>query len=178
MKADSPDRYPIDGEHSDVVPGLHWSLKRSFVDYVNHMPDGQSGVGAGAVATGPYEIVYPALQSGRRTTADGTKERFWEFGGDVRFKGHFGMLFVRIATPTIFVSGGAGWMSIADPLTGDGGDRNVLVDLTLEQRPAPEGLEVWQSTDVRLNAACVDLFNGVYPAGEPFEPLMLVMPVQ
>ena len=155
--------------------GLLWGIKSSFVEYVRRMPDGQGAVGAGArhLDTG---ILFPPLRGARRTTPDNVDERIWEFGGDVRFSGHFGMLFVRIAFPTIAVRDGVGQLSIANPYTTEGGERLILADVALHEQPAPSGLLIWSSAEVRMNAEAGQLFNDVYQVGEPFDPLTLVLP--
>ena len=86
------------------------------------------------------------------------------------------MLFVRIASPTIAVRDGVGQMTVADPYTTEGSERLILADVTLQEQPAPPGLLIWSSTEVRMNAEAGQLFNDVYQAGEPFDPLTLVLP--
>jgi hypothetical protein len=51
-----------------------------------------------------------------------------------------------------------------------------LVDLQLERGPAPAGADVWLGSNVRLTEPGAALFNGVYPAGEPFEQISVVLP--
>jgi Htaa len=156
--------------------GLLWGIKSSFVEYVRRMPDGQGALGAGARPLDVGGILFPPLRGARRTTPDNVDERIWEFGGDVRFRGHFGMLFVRIAFPTIAVRDGVGVLTVADPYTTEGGERLILADITLQEQPAPPGLLIWSSTEVRMNAEAGKLFNDVYQVGEPLDPLTLVLP--
>jgi hypothetical protein len=153
-----------------------WGIKSSFVGYDGRMPDGRSVFEAGVRPLDDGRIVFPPLRSGRRTTQDNAEERFWEFGGSVTFTGHFGMLQVRIASPTIAVRYGIGEMTVADPFATEGGEPLVLANLTLQAQPAPPGLLIWTSNEVRMAPQVSELFNDVYQAGEPFDPLTLLLP--
>jgi hypothetical protein len=169
-------------EPSSVTPpelafGLRWGIKGSFVEYVRRMPDGKGWVGDGAVPISEHEILYAPERAGWRPTTEGDGERFWAFRGDVRFSGHAGMLFVRVAAPVLTVRGVAAELTVAAPSDADRAERIPLVTLHLEQQPAPEGVELWQGTEVRLTKAGTELFDDVYPSGESFEPLTVTMPV-
>jgi hypothetical protein len=157
--------------------GLRWGIKSSFVEYIRRMPDGQGRLGDGAVPVGLVEILYPPERGELHTMDDGSIERSWIFRGQVRFSGHFGMLVVRVAAPALTVRDGRAELTVADPSATETGARLALVTLRLDPRPAPDGIELWQGTDVRLTAAGTGLFNDVYPEGEPFEPLTVLLPV-
>jgi hypothetical protein len=161
----------------ELRAGLRWGIKTSFVDYVRRMPDGKGWLGEGAVPVGPYEVLFPPLEVGSRTMDDGTVERFWAFRGDVRFSGHAGMLFVQVASPVLTEIDGAARLTVADPAAPDGPEGLHLVTLRLAREPGPHGYELWRGTDVRLTEAGTALFNDVYPAGEPLEPLTVLLPV-
>lgn len=47
-------------EHApqELVHGLRWGLKKSFLDYVFRMPDGQGSVGEGAVPVGDGDLFF------------------------------------------------------------------------------------------------------------------------
>jgi hypothetical protein len=95
------------------------------------------------------------------------------FTGDVRFSGHHGMLFVRIADPQVRLHGdGTGSLSIRIPRdeTPDG-PRMHFVDFRLDIHDG-----VGHATAVRLAADAIDVFNDVYPAGEPFDAFHLTHP--
>ncbi len=156
--------------------GLFWGIKSSFMQYIEQMPDGRGSLGAGAQVLASGDILFPPLQAARRTTPDNVDERIWEFGGDVRFSGHFGMLYVRIAFPAIAVQDGAGVLTVADPFGTEDGKRLTLADVTLQEQPAPPGQLIWDSTEVRMNAEGSQLFDDVYQAGEPFDEIRLVLP--
>lgn len=148
------------------VHGLRWGIKTSFIEYVRRMPDGQAAVGDGAVPLGTHEVFFtldPDLAPTPTT---------WAFRGDLRFTGHYGMLFVRIARPWLLLETSSATLTIE---TADGG-RAELVTATLERVDVRSGTEIWAGTDVKLAEAGVALFNDVYEAGEPFEPLVVQVP--
>jgi hypothetical protein len=155
----------------DIPVGLLWAIKRSFVAYVRRMPDGQGSIHDGAVPLGEDTILFPATEA---TSADGDT---FAFRGDVRFRGHGGMLFVRVAAPVITVRGDRAELSIEDPYARADAERVPLVTLQLVEGPAPEGAQVWLGSDVRLTEAGAVLFNDVYQPGEEFEQLSVILPL-
>ncbi|RBY84759.1 HtaA domain-containing protein [Blastococcus sp. TF02A-26] len=164
---------PADGPIPGDIPfGLLWGIKRSFVAYVRRMPDGQGSIHDGAVPLGEDTILFPAVGG---VDAGGST---FAFRGDVRFKGHGGMLFVRVAAPLITVRDDRAELSIEDPYARADADRVPLVTLQLRPGPAPEGARVWLGSDVRLTEAGATLFNDVYQPGEPFEQLSVVLPAE
>lgn len=96
----------------------------------------------------------------------------WAFRGDVRFAGHFGMLFVRIADPWLVRTDDGVLLTIADPDAQDDGPRVPLATVTVEQTGAGE----WASTAVALTAQGSELFNSVYPVGDPLDPFLCGFP--
>ena len=153
-----------------LIHGLRWGLKKSFVDYVRRMPDGKGSVGDGAVPVGAGDLFYEHEVAG---SSDGV----WAFRGDVRFSGHFGMLYVRVANPWVEVSEGRAVLTIEDPQAREGAPRVPLVTATLQRLGDREGTQVWGSDDVALTASGVALFNDVYAEGELFEPIVIQLPV-
>lgn len=165
-------------ESTEPAYGLRWGIKRSFIDYVGRMPDGKGSVGGGAIPVGVNEVLYAPDTTGRRPGTDGDEERFWSFLGDVRFSGHFGMLFVRVAGPTVTMRGAEAELTVEDPFQeNESSERLLLATLRLEQQAAPDGMEIWNGSDVQLAETGTELFNNVYPPGEPFEPLTLTLPI-
>jgi hypothetical protein len=53
----------------------------------------------------------------------------------------------------------------------------VLADFDLEPLPPPAGgsVHAYAGTAVRLSSDAVDVFNSVYPAGEPLDDFTLVL---
>lgn len=159
-----------------LAPGLRWGIKRSFIDYVRRMPDGKGSVGDGAVPIGTGDLFYEHDEAAsRRDPAAPTQ--IWAFRGDVRFSGHFGMLFVRVAHPRLEVTGTEAVLSIEDPQGREGAPRVPLVTARLQELAGEGGAAVWGAEHVALTAEGVPLFNEVYAAGEAFEPLIIQLPV-
>jgi hypothetical protein len=156
--------------------GLVWAIKRSFVQYVRGMPDGHGSVSDGADPVEPDMILFPVAQT-PSSPVGRDADHCWSFRGDVQFRGHGGMLFVRIAAPQLTVRGMRAQLTIEDPYARAGAERVPLVELHLERGPGPEGAEVWLGSDVRLTQPGAALFNDVYPAGELFEQLSVVLPL-
>ncbi|WP_345568039.1 HtaA domain-containing protein [Streptomyces plumbiresistens] len=154
-----------------MTPSLRWAIKRSFVDYVFRMPDGGGWVTDGATATEDNELVYEWVRS--EATADGGF--LWAFRGDVRFSGHAGLLFVRVADPWLSVLGDQATLSVVDPISEDGG-RLDLVTVQLAPVETSGDGTTWAGDPVSLTAAGVGLFNDVYVEGELFAPLMVHLP--
>lgn len=149
--------------------GLTWPIKRSFVTYVLGMPDGRAGAVEGAFPLPDLSVVFehdPSVDAA--ALGDG-----WAFRGDVRFAGHFGMLFVRIADPWLVRTDDGVLLTIADPDAQDDGLRVPLATVTVEQTGPGE----WASTSVALTAQGSELFNSVYPVGDPLDPFTLRVPV-
>ena len=149
--------------------GLTWPIKRSFVTYVLGMPDGRAGAVEGAFPLPDLSVVFehdPSVDAA--ALGDG-----WAFRGDVRFAGHFGMLFVRIADPWLVRTDDGVLLTIADPDAQDDGPRVPLATVTVEETGPGE----WASTSVALTAQGSELFNSVYPVGDPLDPFTLRVPV-
>lgn len=159
--------------------GLRWGIKASFIDYVRRMPGGRGTIGEGAVPVGASDTLYSLDPAPPTSAAVDGALRAWAFRGDVRFTGHGGMLFVRIANPWIVLGEQEAVLSIEDPYQTEGAPRIPLVTMQLRSDPAAEadGLEAWFSSDVRLTPEGVPLFNDVYQVGEPFEPLSVIAPL-
>lgn len=160
-----------------IPPGLRWAIKRSFIEYVRRMPDGRGTITDGARPLDSDRILFDPDHSVPVPESAAGVDRFWAFRGDVRFKGHCGMLFVRVSAPWLTLRGKVAELSIEDPYGAPDAVRISLVTLVLEQGPAPDdGIEVWYGSDVRLTAAGTELFGDAYQPGEPFEPLTIVAP--
>lgn len=156
--------------------GLHWGIKASFLEYIGRMSDGRGTVTDGATPTDGNIMVFEPDMSVVPTDPS-RMQLFQAFRGDVRFAGHYGMLYVRIADPWVSVTDGVGTLTVLDPYKPDDEPRLPLVRFTLEQQHIDEDMLVWLSTDVHLTEEGTGLFNDVYQPGEPFEPLAIFLPV-
>lgn len=159
-----------------LAPGLRWGIKRSFIDYVRRMADGKGTVGNGAVPVGTGDLFYE-YDEAASLRDPAAPSQVWAFRGDVRFSGHFGMLFVRIAHPRLEISGTEAVLTIEDPQDREGAPRIPLVTARLQQLADEDGAAVWGAEDVTLTADGVPLFNEVYVEGEAFEPLIVQLPL-
>lgn len=157
---------------SSETPCLRWGIKRSFIDYVFRMPDGGGWVTDGATATEDHVLFFEFVSV--EATDDGGQR--WIFRGDVRFGGHGGFLFVRVADPVLAVVGDQATLSIIDPFEEDSEGRLDLVTVKLSRVDGSEGSVVWAGDPVELTAAGVPLFNDVYAEGTAFEPLLVRLP--
>ncbi|WP_052337035.1 HtaA domain-containing protein [Nocardioides alkalitolerans] len=159
--------------------GLRWGIKTSFIDYVRRMPGGRGTVGEGATPVGSHEMLFALDAAPPPAEATAGAVRAWAFRGDVRFTGHGGMLFVRVANPWVVLGADEAVLSIEDPYQTPDAPRLPLVTMRLRSDPAAEadGLEAWFSTEVRLTPEGVELFNDVYQVGEAFEPVAIIAPL-
>lgn len=81
---------------------LEWAIRRSFVAYVEALPDGGVEVEGGASRTADGAFVFPAIEG-----------EALAFAGAVRFHGHGGVLDVTIADPRIETHGGSADVTVA-----------------------------------------------------------------
>lgn len=142
--------------------GLLWSIKGSFVSYIESMPDGEIATTDGAQRT-DHGFFYPQADASTPL----------EFNGSVHFTGHHGLLAVSIETPRLRC-GLEGWsLEIRDPFAPDGWLRFVEFEsMTLREddrlRP-PDGGDL-----PRLSEDGADLFFDQYAPGTPLDALDVV----
>lgn len=153
----------------DPLPalGLSWGIKRSFIDYINSLPDGSVSATNGAT------VAEPSLFCFSPESSDYDVERgtgVLRFRGDVRLAGHHGMLLVRLLDPWITFTGGSGVLSIS---TGEGQDRTAVGFLTPSKPRVAGGSLVWEPVDVVISPEGSELFDGQYAAGQPMDPLFI-----
>lgn len=156
----------------DPLPplGLSWGIKRSFIDYINGLPDASVSAVDGATVdeAGLFRF---APDSSDYDAARGTG--ILRFRGDVRLSGHHGMMFVRLLDPWIAFTGGRGILSIS---TGDAvaQDRTAVASLRAG-RPsqAADGSLAWADVEVAITDEGSELFDGQYAAGQPMDPLFI-----
>ena len=157
------------------VPGLRWAVKRSFLHYLSRMPDGRISATDGAVPVGD-EIVWepaPAEMSSPARCPRGVVA----FAGDLRFGGHGGILFVRLADPWITLRDDAGELSVVDTFGPTPDARLSLVTFEVARREDTRRFAVLSADEVRLTDAGSEVFNKVYPAGELFESFVATWPI-
>lgn len=164
--------------------GLCWGVKPSFIAYVSRMPDGRAYLGKGVALNAREELLFELDEEAASTAPDGavsdgavpgTADHIFAFRGEVLFRAHMGMLTVLLSRLRIALSGQQGELTVADP-EHDDGRRLRLVTCTVGDPAVIGGVKRWDAADVRLTAEGVALFGDVYPAGEPFAPLMITIP--
>lgn len=162
---DSGDRAALRGP--EMVSGLYWAVRESFVGYVAGTPDGQVFGDDGAETDGQGTFRFPLVA----TEHHGARWRI-RFEGTVRFLAHGGMLNVTLASPVLDLDAEKGSLYVAV------GDREVAI---LDVTPAAPvevdgGWRVFPPLAAQLTPAGSALFGDVYAAGEPFAPLQVALP--
>jgi Htaa len=152
---------------SAMPTGMVWGIKDSFLAYLRRMPDLWSSATEGAVATRGGGYYFPTRSVERYDSSSGLG--VLEFGGDVRFKGHHGMLCIQFAHPWIVFGGDMATLTVAYA-SADGG-RLPLLDLTVAGWSEHYGARAWPNVPTRLRPEALEFFDQVYPAGEPFAPV-------
>jgi hypothetical protein len=160
------------------APGLRWSIKYPFLVYIASMADGRCSVTDGAsIVEGPEHDQF--LFEPVAEVVSGSSVEL-SFRGEVRFSGHHGMLYVRIADPVVRLGrNGAVLSTLVREATAAQPDRLDLVRCTVPGPPTPVPVSrevvprhTWLGRDVRLTAAGSDVFGGVYPVGEQFDDVV------
>lgn len=140
--------------------GLLWSIKRSFAAYVARLPDGRLSLDDGARPADGDRLFF-ALPAEAQDLS---------FGGVVRFTGHFGMLSVTIARPSLILDTRA---QRGTMLAEAGAGPQPLVHF--QYRLSDDGARLL-ACDVRLSVKSVALFGDTYGEGESFDDFEVVLP--
>jgi hypothetical protein len=151
-------------------PGMSWGVKSSFTRYIDAMPDGKRGAGHGATETGAGVYFFELDDaSGYDPVSGGGVVKY---RGDVRYKGHQGMLFVMIVDPWIEFRGTTAALTVLDAEHWPKRDRRIeLATLALDEaatRQLPDG---WAYLTTQLTEEGAVVFNEVYPVGELLDPV-------
>lgn len=150
-------------------------MKRSFLDYVARLPDGRVSTTDGVTHTPDGEFLWAAAD--RHEDVPEAADRSLGFVGDLRYGGHGGLLFVRLADPCVTLRGGVGTVSVADTFDETHQMLVPLVTFDVTRWDQQPGVEIMRADTVRLTARGATMFNMVYPAGELFEPITMTWPV-
>lgn len=151
------------------MTSLQWGVKQSFLNYLAGLPDGRAAVSPGVTALDDRAVIFPAEPDRVGDSEPG--ESVLRFSGEVRFGGHGGLLFVRIADPWLHLRGHEGEMTVSDPFLTEAPGRVALVTFNV---PAMTGPGPWTADEVRLTEAGSDIFNEVYEPRTLFDPLVLI----
>jgi hypothetical protein len=147
--------------------GFAWSVKDSFLRYIRSMPDGAIHWGDGASVTSDGQFYFP-LTSVTRTT-EGLD---LQFGGEVRFLAHRGLLAVTLESPVIRVT-----RTTATLLNGVEGGRDELCEINLPAQTHDDDVLMWLDAPVTLTAAGSELFAGTYALHEVMAPMTIRIPL-
>lgn len=142
--------------------GMLWGIKSSFVTYVSRMPDSAMSVTDGAVDT-PLGFIFPIADASGFDPAVG--QGTLAFAGDVRMRGHAGMLAVRVADPIVSVGADGARLTVTDVT----GKPLHIANLGAPRRAPGGGIEI----PAQLAADAVPYFNDVYPEGTELDPVVL-----
>ena len=158
------------GNEPATRPGLSWGVKGSFTRYIDSMPDGRRGAGHGATEAG--EGVYFFELDDASGDDPSAPERIVRYRGDVRYKGHAGMLFVMIVDPWIEFRDASAVLTVVDAEHWPRKDHRIELATLVSGAPVAGSLpQGWVQVDARLTLAGVEVFNGVYEVGELLEPV-------
>jgi hypothetical protein len=156
---------------------LLWGIKASFSEYIVRLPDGAFSATDGAEFLLPLTFAFesadePSRQVGGEIPAPGSVLRF---RGDVRFAGHAGALFLRLADPWLHFGEDrelGGFVSVVGGQTDDALERRTVA---VFPRAGVTGGDDGRVTidDVFLADDGVDLFNRVYATGTPLDSLFV-----
>lgn len=149
-------------------PGyLKWGVRESFVRYVASLPDGSFHCSAGAAtgfpSAGPWTFEYV----GESVRDDA---RVLKFRGDLRFRGHGGMMFVMLLDPWLALGSTAAELSVVDLAAWP----DTSVRTALARTPAGWTSEQFADAvevPLQLDQAGSELFNGIYPVGSALAPV-------
>ena len=147
-----------------LAEGLHWSIRRSFARYVAGLADGRLVIDDGMRPTEDDRLFFP-LETSR------VSESLLPFRGAASFSGHFGMLAVRIAQPTLRLDPDltGGMLRVA------GSDGGVdFATFTLEREESSDKVSLF-GRSVRLTAPAAALFGGVYAAQEFLDDFVVIL---
>ena len=145
----------------DGDPGLVWSIKASFVEYIERMSDGVVTLSDGATRRPDGAFHFPL----DRTSST---DRDVAFRGSVLFTGHFGMLVVAFTRPAIVRREGRLHLCVREDEVTDG-HLDVLV--LGDARSSAGGL-VFSQPQLTSNGA--DIFFDKYRPGTAFDPVLVL----
>lgn len=152
--------------------GLVWGIKRSFINYISRLPDGSVAADDGAVIVDGSFFRF-APDGGNHDPL--TAAEVIKFRGQVRLRGHYGMLSVLIADPWLELDNSAAVLSIVDVRQWP--ERTARVPLL--QLPSARLVDVGarhsvQETPALLTAEGAEIFNDQYQAGTAMDPVTVV----
>jgi len=144
--------------------GLVWSIKGSFLDYVDRWPDTSIEIspGTGRLSDGSFYF-----------TPDPDREpNQWWFRGGVRIRAHGGLLDVSLADPRVERAGTDCILTAETWIDGRWG-RIPVADLQWPSEHVRDGPVLMVIVPARLHQAATALFDGTYPTGTDLAVLQM-----
>ena len=143
--------------------GLAWGVKQSFVRYVRRVAHGDASPegGAGELPDGRFHFPIRSLGALDATNADADVT----FAGGVRFRGHAGMIDLRITDLELHLADGSGVMR-----TVVGGAARSVVEVRVTHAWTDGAVTAFVLA-AHLAAGAEALFDDVYVARTPFYDL-------
>ncbi|MEE1798084.1 HtaA domain-containing protein [Streptomyces sp. JV176] len=170
----APSPAGMDVDTARLAPGLYWGINSQFLNYLARMSDSRCSTTDGADLLGGNIFRFEP-EPGNDTGIDPTTGTgVLRFRGDVRFAGHYGFLFVRIADPWLTVENGAATLSVITHPTES--ERLTLITAVLTEEGVDGPIHRMSGKTVRLTAAGRPLFNDVYPEDAPFDDFSVLWP--
>lgn len=148
--------------------GLVWGVRESFLAYLTTSPGSQAELdpGSASIPGGQFSFEWDGADEFDLTQPRGVAR----YRGGVRFTAHFGLLSVAISNPWVHLDGDRGTLSV-DGSASTGGSRIALVSFATSTPEQVESGMLWRDCPTALLGEGAMLFNGVYSAGEVFDPL-------
>ncbi|WP_033106732.1 HtaA domain-containing protein [Microbacterium profundi] len=147
--------------------GFAWSVKDSFLRYIRSMPDGVIRWGGGASVTNDGQFYFPLISVAR--TPEGVD---LQFGGEVRFVAHRGLLAVTLSSPLIRVV-----RTTATLINGVDGAHDELCEIDLPAQTHDDDVLMWLEAPSALTPAGSELFAGSYAVNEVMAPVTIRIPL-
>ena len=153
-------------ERADL--GMAWSVKDSFVRYVQSMGEGRILLRDGAAVTNTRQFYFPLKG------LDQADENNYvlHFGGEAHFLAHHGLMSVSIRHPKIKVAADGAYLCIEQD-----NETVRLASLDLPEALQEDGVTMWANVRVTLAGSGAATFADNYSAGETLAPLTMRAPM-
>jgi hypothetical protein len=151
---------------------LLWGVKASFSEYILRLPDGRFSATDGAEFLLPLTFAFESADEERPSESEQFRpqDAVLRFRGDVRFGGHAGALFLRIADPWLHFVDGGGFVSIVGGRSEHDARRRTVATFSDASVTTPTSRHLIID-ETLLHADAVDLFNDAYSPGTRLDPL-------
>jgi len=152
-------------QNGEMLPGLYWGVRASFVDYVAGSADGDIYGDDGVETDGSGTFRFP-VRDAQRTASGWTID----FDGELRFLAHFGALNVGIVRPRVVLDEESD-LSVEQA-------NGVRIRIARVQSREPQRLDewlVWPPLDAVLTAEGSAIFGDVYGENAALDRLRIAI---